>query len=92
MVATRGCGGARAVRRTGPQSKSSGRKQRGGAVEQGKEQCGVTVDGGAGRKAGVAERRGATGEGAGGVTIDGGAGRGGGAAKRGDRRRRSRAE
>jgi hypothetical protein len=51
------------------QSRSSGRKQQGGAVEQEKEQHGVTVGGGAGRKARAV---GATDDkvGAGGVTVD----------------------
>ena len=36
---------AYAVKRSGPQSRSSGRKQWGGAMEQEKEQRGVAVDG-----------------------------------------------
>jgi len=47
-----GRGSARAVKRIGPQSRSSG----GGAVEEGMKQRGVTVDGGAGRRLGAAGR------------------------------------
>jgi hypothetical protein len=66
----RGRGGARTVRRSGPQSRSSGRKQWGGAVEQGKEQRGITVNGGAGCRAGTTGRRATDGARVSGATVD----------------------
>jgi hypothetical protein len=55
-IDTRGRGSACTVRRSGPQSKSSGKKQRGSAVEERKEQRRVTVNRGVGRKAGAVGR------------------------------------
>jgi hypothetical protein len=56
VAASVASGGAHAVRRSGPQSRSSSIKQWGNAVEQEKKQRGVTADGGAGRRAGAAGR------------------------------------